>query len=162
MTQPPAVVKHSLSLEPLEGRALLAGVTFLTHGYQGSVKGWIAKMSDDIAARAGGASVYTMKVGENSKRQLAVLSLTRDRGSSGYRSTDAGEMIVKLDWSSVSDGGEATGDIAAVVSKFLLAQKADDNAPRFIELPIHLIGHSRGASLMTALAQGLGQAGVWV
>src|SRR3954447_9204382 len=153
------------SLEPLEPRTLLAGVTFLTHGYQGSVTGWIAKMSDDIVARAGGdsqATVYTMKVGENSKQRLSVLSLTRDRGSSGYQSTNTGEIVVKLDWSSVSGGGESTIDVAAVVSKFLLNQQASDAAPRFVELPIHLIGHSRGASLMTALSQNLGGAGVWV
>src|SRR4051794_8403870 len=166
MPPPHRLASHrERSLEPLEPRTLLAGVTILTHGYQGDVNGWISKMSDDIVARAGGAShatAYTMKVGENSKQRLAVLSLTRDRGSSDYQSTSTGEVVVKLDWSSISGGGESTTEVAGVVSKFLLNQQDSDAAPRFVELPIHLIGHSRGASLMIALSQGLGRAGIWV
>jgi hypothetical protein len=153
------------SIEPLEPRQLLAGVTILTHGYLGNVTGWAAKMADDIVARAGGsaqATSYTLKVGENSKQRLAVLSLARERGTSGYQTTSSGETIVKLDWSSVSGGKYSTTEVAEVVSSFLLNQKADDEAPRFVELPIHLIGHSRGASLITAISQDLGRAGIWV
>jgi hypothetical protein len=155
----------SFTSEPLEARTLLAGVTIITHGFDGTVTGWVAKMADDIAVRAGGSSdvsLYTMTVGRDSKRRLAVLSLVRDRGSSGYQATGSGEVIVKLDWSTVSGGAFSTGDVADVVGKWLLAQRADDASPRFVELPIHLIGHSRGASLICALSQDLGRAGIWV
>src|SRR3954464_8281623 len=85
-------------IEPLESRRLLAGVTILTHGYLGNVTGWVAKMADDIAARAGGSwdvTTYTMRVGEDSNRRLTVLSLVRDRGTSGYKTTSSGESIIK-------------------------------------------------------------------
>jgi hypothetical protein len=140
-------------------------VTILTHGYLGNVTGWVAKMADDIAARAGGGTdvtTYTMKVGEDSNQHLAVLSIVRDRGTSGYKTTSTGESIIKLDWSSVSSGKFSTTQVADVVATWLLAEKADDNVPRFVELPIHLIGHSRGASLMSALSQDLGRAGIWI
>ena len=153
------------SIELLEPRRLLAGVTILTHGYLGNVTGWVAKMADDIAARAGGGTdvtTYTMKVGEDSNQHLAVLSIVRDRGTSGYKTTSTGESIIKLDWSSVSSGKFSTTQVADVVATWLLAEKADDNVPRFVELPIHLIGHSRGASLMSALSQDLGRAGIWI
>ncbi|CAN5637231.1 hypothetical protein BH09PLA1_BH09PLA1_17780 [soil metagenome] len=150
-------------LESLEPRKLLAGVTILAHGYQGSINGWVATVADNIALRAGGnasASEYVMSVGRNGQNQLAVLSYAREGGWSAPRDTDSAEIIVQLDWQSVSDGSFSTDEVAHVVSDWLIG--ADSDGVRLAELPLHLIGHSRGASLMTAVARDLGERGIWV
>ncbi|MGC4033398.1 MAG: calcium-binding protein [Tepidisphaeraceae bacterium] len=152
-----------MNIEPLEARRLLAGVTLLTHGYNGDVNGWVATAAADIQARAGGrnaASIYTMSVAENSNGRLTVTAFTADANQIDYRNTTAGELIVKLDWSTVSDGDYTTQAVAQVVSDYMLA--AHGTVPAMAELPLQLIGHSRGASLVSALSQDLGEAGVWV
>ncbi|MGN6506443.1 MAG: hypothetical protein ACTHM6_12865, partial [Tepidisphaeraceae bacterium] len=152
----------SFTLDTLEGRRLLAGVTLLTHGYQGNTTGWVATAADDIAARLGGtkyASIYTMTV-DQSGGSLKVTSFGPDSGQKDYRDTLDGEMVLKLDWSNVSAGSVPTQNVASVVSDYLLASHG--TVPPLAQLPLHLIGHSRGASLVSALSQDLGKAGVWV
>ncbi|HEX8325491.1 MAG TPA: calcium-binding protein [Tepidisphaeraceae bacterium] len=151
-----------MTTEPLEPRRMLAGVTLITHGYNGNVDGWVATAAEDVQERAGGskaASIATMTVAENSKGRLAVTDFANDRNQTNYRVTTAGELIVKLDWSDVSGGEYTTQDVAGVVSNYMLTKQ---NGTALAELPLHLIGHSRGASLVTALSQDFGQAGVWV
>ncbi|MBC7783369.1 MAG: hypothetical protein H7144_05970, partial [Burkholderiales bacterium] len=107
----------------LEARRLLAGVTLLTHGLNGDIDGWVETAAADIAERAGGAtraSIYSMEV-EASGGTLTVTSFGPDSGESDYRETLDGEMILKLDWGSVSGGSYPTGDVAAVVSAYLLS-----------------------------------------
>ncbi len=150
------------NLGSLEARRMLAGVTLLAHGNDGNIDGWVATAAEDIAARAGGsdyASIYTMAV-TASGANLAVTSFGPTGGQKDYRQTLRGELIVQLDWSTVSNASHSTGEVAAVVSNYLLSAHAD--VPPLAQLPLHFIGHSRGASLITALAQDLGRAGVWV
>lgn len=152
-----------LSVESLEMRTLLAGLTILAHGYQGSINGWVATVADNIAEVAGGsagATQHIMHVGRDGNGQLAVLGYEREGGWQAPRETDSVEIIVQLDWQPVSDGSFPTSDIARVVADWMI--NANSDGVRLAELPIHLIGHSRGASLMTALAQGLGERGIWV
>ena len=97
--------------EPLEPRTLFAGVTLITHGYQGNITGWVATAANDVADRAGGsdyASIYTMTVAASSGK-LAVTSFGADNGQKDYRQTLGGEMVLKLDWSTVSSGNEMHG-----------------------------------------------------
>jgi hypothetical protein len=144
--------------EVLENRTLFAGVTILTHGDRGNITGWIAATADDIQNRLGGvdaASEYVMTVGSD-----GVESLTLEPGNKPLDETTAGEAIIKLDWSSISDETHFTGDVASDVADYLLTTHS--GVPDFTQLPIHLIGHSRGASLMTALSYDLGQRGIWV
>jgi len=61
---------------------------------------------------------------------------------------------------SISGGSYSTGAVAASVADYLLT--ATINNISFIEAPIHMIGHSRGGSLIAALAEQLGHGGVWV
>ena len=57
----------------------------------------------------------------------------------------------------------STVDVAAAVAaKLVSANFLSDLATPLAELPFHLIGHSRGASLVGELAKDLGQYGVWV
>ncbi len=150
-------------IESLEPRTLFAGVTLLAHGYNGTIDGWVNSLADAIVDRAGGssaASVYTMKVDVNSSNNLAVTGFSRNAGFQDYQGTSKGEVIIKLDWSAVDDGQYSTDQVAAVVKNYLVASRG--GAAPFSELPIHLIGHSRGASLITALSKRLGESGVWV
>ncbi|MGD0769947.1 MAG: IPT/TIG domain-containing protein [Tepidisphaeraceae bacterium] len=83
------------------------------------------------------------------------------------------EIFVLLDWSSVAGqlGGNgtifghvrSTYDVAAAVCAELLQPGfLPGFAPAAVSLPIDLIGHSRGGSLVAGLAADLGESNVWV
>lgn len=83
--------------------------------------------------------------------------------------TDSGEIFIKLDWSAIANLGVSSPGI----STSNIAQSAVDSIlnPSFfpemqgrsiVELPIHLIGHSRGGSVVSAMAELLGKRGIWV
>ncbi|HEX3357496.1 MAG TPA: calcium-binding protein [Tepidisphaeraceae bacterium] len=149
-------------LEPLENRKLLASVTILTHGQSGNITGWIAAAADAIQKRDGGtaaASEYVMDV-DQSGGDLKVTSFKLESGNKPLDQTTGGDAIIKLDWSNVSNGTVFTDEVAGVVANYLLTQHT--GVPDFTALPFHLIGHSRGASLMVSLSYDLGQRGIWV
>jgi Ca2+-binding RTX toxin-like protein len=150
-----------MHIESLESRRLLAGVTLLAHGYNGNVTGWVAAAADAIEERVGDddVSVYTLRV-QASNGQLAVTGFAADSGEADFRTTRAGELVVKLDWSSVSNGAYTTQAVARVVTDYFLSEQGD--VPALATLPLHLVGHSRGASLVTAMSRQLGEVGVWV
>ena len=154
--------------------AWAAGVTIITHGYNGDVTGWITAMADEIPVYY--HSYHEPGLGTN--LTIYTLTLTTDGSNYYYQwardsggapvTTDTGEIIIKLDWSQMA-GGTAPYDIstykvAAVVSYVLLQTNAiaDLNGHALAEYPIHLIGHSRGGSLMSQLSYILGTNGVWV
>jgi hypothetical protein len=155
-------VSASIRFETLESRTLLAGVTILTHGYQGNITGWISSAADAIIddRLRGDAASYILRVGTNSAGDLRVRSFTQESGRPISR-TASGEMVVKLDWTDVDDGSFSTAEVGRVVADYLMAKPALLPAP-LASVPIHLIGHSRGASLVTAIAQRFGQRGIWV
>lgn len=147
-------------VESLESRRLMSGVTMLVHGYEGNTTGWVSAAASAISDRlTGEASIYSMVVGLDPKDRLAVTSFTLDAGRA-VSNTATGEMIVKLDWSAVDDGTYATGEVGDVVANYLLQRHGSVRA--LAELPIQLVGHSRGASLVAAISEDLGQRGVWV
>lgn len=78
--------------------------------------------------------------------------------------TDSGEILVKLDWRQLANNNFSTYVIApAVVSKLTqLNFISEMNGHALAELPIHLIGHSRGGSLVCEMSRLLGTNGVWV
>ena len=79
--------------------------------------------------------------------------------------TDSGEIVVKLDWSTLSGlGGPSTTTIAQVASDALLSTTLipELGGHPLAEMPLHFIGHSRGGSVITEMARLFGAQGIWV
>lgn len=159
-----------LSAEALESRRLLAGVTLITHGFGGNVGGWVSTMADAIEARTSYVDQprYIVEVtdpGENG----GPLTVSGERQSGPpVGSLAHPELIVLLDWSDVAgsfftSAVRSTVDVGAAVAEALADPDllADLGTP-LTELPLHLIGHSRGGSLVGEIARNLGELGVWV
>src|SRR5438045_575723 len=137
----------------LEPRRLLAGLTILTHGYQGDVNGWVSATANAIAQRAGGlddVARYVLKIRTNAAGKLIAESNDLVSGSPKLESTSSGEAIIEVDWSTVSGGEFSTDAVANIVAEYLISPLKGGR--RWSDLPMHLIGHSRGASLDVALA----------
>jgi pimeloyl-ACP methyl ester carboxylesterase len=165
---------RALRCEILEPRRLLSGVTLITHGFNSGVDDWVSAMADAIAARSGQTSDqprYRVEVTDpgHDGGPLSVVNTSR----SGPAPTDySGEtdIVILLDWSDVAGKlsfgvgyYRSTVDVAAAVAEKLLAPNfLVDLLTPLAELPFHLIGHSRGASLVGELAKDLGEQGVWV
>lgn len=152
---------RSFEFQPLESRQLLSGVTLLIHGHEGNITGWITSAADAITAKVGAAGVsqYVMKLGLDSKKHVAVQSMTLTKGPTLANST-AGEIVVKVDWTSIDDGSQSTKTVGKAISDYMLASHT--GLPALASLPIHIIGHSRGGSMVVAVSKNLGAAGVQV
>jgi hypothetical protein len=152
-------------------KANAAGVTIITHGFDSDVNGWVTGMADEIPTYYSfpgtNFTVYTVTLMTGGYYQW-----TRTYGSPSV--TDSGEIIVKLDWSemagSPSDAFDPLNDdtstsIVASFASYVLSQTNaifDLGGHALIEFPIHLIGHSRGGSLMNEISRQLGTNGVWI
>ena len=140
------------------------GVTFITHGWNPNLAGapaWLASMRNDIA------SGYL-----NDEQNFGVITVTKPAASLvvecnpwdfNLTNGNTGEIIIILDWSSIADhliSGVAAQDVATLVVDKLVA--GQNGKPPVAELPIHLIGHSRGGGMVCEIARLLGEKGVVV
>lgn len=160
-------------MEPLEGRVLLAGVTFVTHGYQagGGFPAWVSSMVEAVAQRAGpiGTASTTMRMTVDDDGRFAGLQRL---SATHANSTTRAETVIALDWADASNNFLSISPFEASVSSwdaareslvpFLNSMPASGAASPFAEVPIHLIGHSRGAAVVDDLAEQLGRYGIWV
>ncbi len=149
-----------------------AGVTIITHGYNGDVTGWITAMAQVMPAYYQGRypglatnfADYTMTLTTNTGKYLFTITTN----GSAPSATASGEIVIRLDWSQEAGGfssdGLSTSNVAWAVCQELLLSNAIPqlNGHALAELPVHLMGHSRGGSLMAELCRQLGTNGVWV
>jgi len=148
------------------GSATAAGVTIITHGFNSNVTDWIIPMAGKVGSYPGfpGAtySCYQISITNNGSGQyVAAATLV---GGPAPLLTDSGEIVVKLDWSTLSGGSVSTTTIANAAVNALLSTTlipAMGGRP-LAELPLHLVGHSRGGSVVTEMARLLGAQGIWV
>lgn len=144
-----------------------AGVTIVTHGFNSTADTWVFNLATAIASHPSfpgtNLTCYELTV-SNTTGGLQVTP--RLAAGTSPATSDTAEIFIKLDWGPVSGTANAysTRDVAAaVVPKLMdtnfLPQLAGHS---LAELPLHLIGHSRGGSLIAEMARLLGREGVWV
>ena len=159
-------------LVPCSGHG--AGITLITHGFElGGYPTWVSAMADQMPS-------YFQGRYPNADTNFATYRLTVSHGGSGYLFTSSrangtspftngtGEIVIELDWSSLSgdvfDSYANTYNVGWAVAQILMLTNAvaELNGHALVEFPIHLIGHSRGGSLISQIAYVLGTNGVWV
>jgi pimeloyl-ACP methyl ester carboxylesterase len=163
--------------EPIEDRLLVTGVTIITHGFGANVDSWINGMTTAITTTYPNidAAIYKITATDNSGVGNAItVSYAGQVGAShplsGPTSKDP-EIIVLVDWSqmagSVSDPSQHRGTaeiapaLASAITKSGLITPLGSTFS-LTSLPLHLIGHSRGGSLMSALGNEFAQQGIAV
>jgi hypothetical protein len=145
--------------------ALAGGVTVITHGFNSDITSWILPMASRFPGHPGfpGTQLTCYEIEITASGGGFTSTATRLDGPAPDAS-DSGEIVVKLDWSSIDTGQASTGQVAAAAASALLSTgliPENDGRP-LAELPLHLIGHSRGASVVSEISRELGKRGVWV
>ncbi|HPA48278.1 MAG TPA: hypothetical protein PK395_21115 [bacterium] len=141
------------------------GVTIIAHGWNPNSESpvWLSEMQTAIAERYLGGEQNFGKITITSDF-LGRLTAVCNPWNIDLASSSTGEIIVTLDWSSVANhllpNGKSTQEIAAAVESVIL--NGQNGKKALAELPIHLIGHSRGGSLVCELARRLGEQGLVV
>jgi hypothetical protein len=143
------------------------GITIITHGFNGNVTDWIIPMAGKVGSyptfSGTSYSCYQISITRNGAGQyVATASLI---AGPPPLSTDSGEIVVKLDWSTVAGiGGASSTTVAqATVGALLSTTLIPEMGGRpLTELPLHLVGHSRGGSVITEMSRFLGAEGIWV
>jgi hypothetical protein len=143
-----------------------AGVTVITHGFNGNVTDWVIPMGDKIpqyhSFPGSNSTSYEISITQNGSAYA--ISETFLDGVSPLTS-DSGEVVIALDWSSLSGlFGPSTSIIATNAALALLSTTLipELGGRPLASMPLHLVGHSRGASVMAELARILGAQGLWV
>jgi len=143
-----------------------AGVTIITHGLNGDTDGWVTGMAEQIpnyerfvGTNHSGYHVYFFSSGG-----FYYPTAVRDAGSEPF-SPESGEIILRLDWRQLADGNSYnTYQVASAIVPALLSTNfiTELRGHALAELPIHVIGHSRGGSLACEISRQLGTNGVWL
>jgi hypothetical protein len=156
---------------------MLNGLTIIAHGAElfaglgdSSRPGWIESMGQAVAARYGGnTAIYALRVEPNGS-SVKVASFSRLSGAANSTAGTSGETVLLLDWAAASNvnilalkADYSSTLIAGTVLPYLTTAMPSVGiyAP-LAEGAVHLIGHSRGGSLINEIAKGLGGAGIWV
>jgi hypothetical protein len=147
-------------------RASGAGVTIITHGLNGDTDGWVTGMANRVPnyERFVGTNYSTYHVYFTNSVGSNYLTAARDAGGEPL-SPESGEIILKLDWRQFADGYLSnTYQVASAVVPSLLSTNfiSELGGHALVELPIHVIGHSRGGSLACELTRQLGTNGIWI
>ena len=120
---------------------------------------------DPSKNRCGYGSVYAPDRADDAGVKAVDFRLLQGKSPS-ERSHVNDEVVMLVDWVDASGWALSytpTATIAAIVKPYLLNAIPNRGiAKPLAETPIHLIGHSRGGSMVTALATSLGAQGIWV
>lgn len=143
-----------------------AGVTIITHGLNGNVDGWVSGMASNIPNyfRFPGTNFTAYRMYFYFSAGSYYLTAERVAGSNPI-SNESGEIIIKLDWRELADGNTYnTFQVAGAVAPALMNTNfiPELGGHALAEFPLHLIGHSRGGSLVSEVSRLLGTNGVWV
>jgi Leucine-rich repeat (LRR) protein len=139
-----------------------AGVTIIVHGWNpdGSQPAWMDKMADAIIARGGGNGI---KVNITVTGSKGALTATCSNWNYDVTTATSAEMVVLVNWTAVSNHlttGVTAQEVAAALAPKIY--QSQNGKPALAELPIHLIGHSRGGGMVFEIARLLGIQGVEV
>ncbi len=143
-----------------------AGITLITHGLNSSVDGWVTGMASRIPQYPGffGTNYSIYQMGFSNFAGNYYLTAARTAGSPASN-PESGEIIIKLDWRDLDDGNSYdTFQVASAVTPALLSTNfiPELGGRAIAAFPLHLIGHSRGGSMVCELSRQLGTNGVWV
>ncbi len=132
-----------------------AGITIIVHGQtDGSMPAWVEGMRAAIGSEVIGSASDAAYVDITVSQSLsASIEVRQDVGAGDLVSSTTGEMLGVLNWTQAL--GSNTPEVAGAAVSALV-----DGG--YTELPMHLIGHSRGASLISEMARLLAEQGVWV
>lgn len=153
-------------LFPFAGSAWAAGVTVITHGFNGNVTSWVIPMANAIAAAPDlpGTTSSCFRISLTQDGSGQTVATATFLGGVAPSASDSGEILIKLDWSTISGGEVSTSAVASAAVNALLSTtlipQMDGRA--LVELPLHLVGHSRGGSVISEMARLLGARNVWV
>ena len=143
------------------------GVTLITHGFNSDVASWVIPMQGRVAQYGAlsptNTACYEITITQNGQGQY-VAAATFLSGTNPLVAS-SGEILLKLNWSTLSGlGGPATTTIATAAAQALLATNLIPvlGGRSLVEMPLHLVGHSRGASVVAELSRLLGAEGIWV
>lgn len=139
-----------------------ASVTIITHGLNSNADDWVLTMAQRLPLHANhpgtNFSLYNVDMAPN-------FALTATRIGGGQPTViESGEIIITFDWGPLANNNFSTYQVAAALlpallqTNFILGLAAHALA----EYPLHLVGHSRGGSLMCELSRLLGTNGIWV
>ena len=148
---------------PAQSEIYPPGITIITHGYQldgiwdgENLPEWVEEMANAIRVRTGASKddVYEVKYSKYTNQ----VSLEGGRLSIDIKQN--GRAIILLNWVQVSNAvanqNYQTQILAEIFYNYLF------NNTDLAQLPIHLIGHSRGVSLNNHIAYLLAQDGIVV
>jgi hypothetical protein len=146
--------------------AWAAGLTVVTHGFQEDLldpldhgHSWVEAMGDYVADRAGGTPyIYRLVITYNSFTELVATLTPQNSALPPVEQSQNAEIVIKLYWDQVA-GVSPPADSTSIAR---LAYRSLTNFNHGCELPIQIIGHSRGASVASEMARFLGQQGIWV
>lgn len=150
-----------------------AGVTIITHGFNSGTTGWMSNWSSVILPRvpiiSGQSSITQYTIYATAEGMFDPVSVTLGPRIGDQPVTTMNcEVVILLDWSAIdvhmaTTGRDTTTVAEAVVEKILDPIFFPDLTGHLItEMPIHVIGHSRGGSLVCELARLLGERGIWI
>ena len=149
------------AVESLENRTLLSsqGVTIFTHGFNSNADSWVDAMADEVIARVAAETGFSQ--GDVAKYELTIDAATAglvQESAGSYLTAASGQTVIRLDWGPVSsDLNLSTATTAERIADFIFT-----NQSWIAEAPLHLIGHSRGASMVNAIAAEFAERGVFV